>query len=75
MAKLTMGRENSDIIEIDYEDHGIGRSVVLVHAHPLNGAWWEKQQRVLLEAGWTHLEIVNPALLDCLANDGDTSAR
>ncbi|MRH92142.1 alpha/beta fold hydrolase [Nocardia sp. SYP-A9097] len=52
MAKLTVGRENSDTIDIYYEDHGSGRPVVLVHGYPLNGASWEKQQRVLLEAGY-----------------------
>ncbi|MFE3254696.1 alpha/beta fold hydrolase [Nocardia sp. NPDC059091] len=52
MAKLTVGRENSDTIDIYYEDHGTGRPVVLIHGYPLNGASWEKQQRVLLEAGY-----------------------
>ncbi|MGW5109113.1 alpha/beta fold hydrolase [Nocardia sp. NPDC004123] len=52
MAKLTVGRENSDTIDIYYEDHGNGRPVVLVHGYPLNGASWEKQQRVLLDAGY-----------------------
>ncbi|MEV6338510.1 alpha/beta hydrolase [Nocardia vinacea] len=52
MAKLTVGRENSDTIEIYYEDHGAGRPVVLIHGYPLNGASWEKQQRVLLDAGY-----------------------
>ncbi|MFE3229794.1 alpha/beta fold hydrolase [Nocardia sp. NPDC059228] len=52
MAKLTVGRENSDTIDIYYEDHGTGRPVVLIHGYPLNGASWEKQQRVLLDAGY-----------------------
>ncbi|MFE3001450.1 alpha/beta fold hydrolase [Nocardia sp. NPDC059246] len=52
MAKLTVGRENSDTIEIYYEDHGNGRPVVLIHGYPLNGASWEKQQRDLLAAGY-----------------------
>lgn len=37
MAKLTVGRENTDDIEIYYEDHGSGRPVVLIHGYPLNG--------------------------------------
>jgi non-heme chloroperoxidase len=34
-----------------YEDHGTGQPVVLIHGYPLNGHSWEKQERVLLEAG------------------------
>ena len=51
MATVTVGRENSADIDIYYEDHGTGRPVVLIHGYPLNGRSWEKQQRVLLEAG------------------------
>src|ERR1700716_3380168 len=52
MAKITVGQENSTDIEIYYEDHGIGQPVVLIHGYPLNGHSWEKQERVLLEAGY-----------------------
>jgi non-heme chloroperoxidase len=52
MAKITVGQENSTDIEIYYEDHGIGQPVVLIHGDPLNGHSWEKQERVLLEAGY-----------------------
>ena len=52
MAKITVGRENSDDIEIYYEDHGSGQPVVLIHGYPLNGHSWEKQERVLLQAGY-----------------------
>jgi non-heme chloroperoxidase len=51
MAKITVGRQNSDDIEIYYEDHGIGQPVVLIHGYPLNGHSWEKQERVLLQTG------------------------
>ena len=51
MAKVTVGQENTDDIEIYYEDHGAGQPVVLIHGYPLNGHSWEKQERVLLEAG------------------------
>ena len=37
MAKITVGRQNSEEIEIYYEDHGAGQSVVLIHGYPLNG--------------------------------------
>jgi non-heme chloroperoxidase len=52
MASITVGQENSTPIEIHYEDHGSGQPVVLIHGYPLNGASWEKQERVLLGAGY-----------------------
>jgi non-heme chloroperoxidase len=51
MSKVTVGQENNADIEIYYEDHGAGQPVVLIHGYPLNGHSWEKQERVLLEAG------------------------
>jgi non-heme chloroperoxidase len=51
MSFVTVGRENSADIDIYYEDHGSGRPVVLIHGYPLNGHSWEKQERVLLQAG------------------------
>jgi non-heme chloroperoxidase len=50
MGKIAVGRENSDDIEIYYEDHGAGRPVVLIHGYPLSGRAWDKQVPVLLEA-------------------------
>ena len=52
MPYITVGQENSADIELYYEDHGSGRPVVLIHGYPLNGQSWEKQQRVLLQAGY-----------------------
>jgi non-heme chloroperoxidase len=52
MAKVTVGRQNSDDVEIYYEDHGTGQPVVLIHGYPLNGHSWEKQERALLQAGY-----------------------
>src|SRR3954469_22476152 len=52
MPRITVGTENSAPIEIHYEDHGSGQPVVLIHGYPLNGASWEKQERVLLGAGY-----------------------
>ncbi|ROS38660.1 alpha/beta fold hydrolase [Amycolatopsis thermoflava] len=52
MSKITVGHENSEDIEIHYEDHGTGTPVVLIHGYPLNGHSWEKQERVLLAAGY-----------------------
>ncbi|GII59215.1 arylesterase [Planotetraspora thailandica] len=52
MPFINVGQENSAAIEIHYEDHGSGQPVVLIHGYPLNGASWEKQERVLLAAGY-----------------------
>ena len=52
MPRIAVGTENSAPIEIHYEDHGSGQPVVLIHGYPLNGASWEKQERVLLQAGY-----------------------
>jgi non-heme chloroperoxidase len=51
MSKVVVGQENNADIEIYYEDHGTGQPVVLIHGYPLNGHSWEKQERVLLQAG------------------------
>lgn len=52
MPYVTVGQENDSDIELYYEDHGTGQPVVLIHGFPLNGASWERQQRVLLDAGY-----------------------
>jgi non-heme chloroperoxidase len=52
MTMLTVGQENGADIQIHFEDHGSGQPVVLVHGYPLSGASREKQQRVLLSAGY-----------------------
>jgi len=52
MSKVTVGQQNGADIEIHYEDHGSGRPVVLIHGYPLDGRSWEKQERVLLQAGF-----------------------
>jgi len=51
MSYINVGQENSQPIEIYYEDHGSGSPVVLIHGWPLNGEAWEKQTAALLEAG------------------------
>ncbi len=51
-SRITVGRENSTPIEIHYRDHGTGRPVVLIHGYPLNGESWERQETVLLAAGF-----------------------
>jgi pimeloyl-ACP methyl ester carboxylesterase len=51
MSTIKVGQENSQPIEIYYEDHGSGSPVVLIHGWPLNGDAWEKQTAALLAAG------------------------
>jgi len=52
MPYVTTGTENGSGIDIYYEDHGSGQPVVLIHGYPLNGDSWERQERVLLAAGY-----------------------
>jgi non-heme chloroperoxidase len=51
MSTIKVGQENSQPIELYYEDHGFGSPVVLIHGWPLNGDAWEKQTAALLAAG------------------------
>ncbi len=51
MPYINVGQENSGSIDLYYEDHGTGESVVLIHGWPLSGSSWEKQVGVLLAAG------------------------
>jgi non-heme chloroperoxidase len=51
MSTIKVGQENSQPIEIYYEDHGHGSPVVLIHGWPLNGDAWEKQTAALLGSG------------------------
>ncbi|HEV2461153.1 MAG TPA: alpha/beta hydrolase [Ktedonobacterales bacterium] len=52
MAYITVGKENSEPIQVYFEDHGMGTPVVLIHGFPLSGAAWEKQVAALLHAGY-----------------------
>src|SRR4029078_8333546 len=52
MPRITVGRENSGAIELYYEDHGMGKPVVLINGWPLSGRSWEKQTPALLDAGY-----------------------
>jgi non-heme chloroperoxidase len=51
MSYIKVGQENSQPIEIYYEDHGSGSPVVLIHGWLLNGDAWKKQTAALLAAG------------------------
>jgi non-heme chloroperoxidase len=52
MPFVTVGSENGAGIDIYYEDHGVGDTVLLIHGYPLNGRSWERQERDLLNAGY-----------------------
>src|SRR5258707_5471723 len=52
MPRIAVGTENDASIDIHYEDHGSGHSIVLIHGYPLNGNSWERQERELLANGY-----------------------
>src|ERR1700712_1725512 len=52
MPYVTVGKENSANIDIHYRDHGSGQAVLLIHGYPLDGNSWERQETVLLAAGY-----------------------
>jgi non-heme chloroperoxidase len=52
MTMLTVGQENGHDIQLNYYDHGTGRPVVLIHGYPLDARSFEKQERVLVDAGY-----------------------
>ncbi|MFE6077388.1 alpha/beta fold hydrolase [Paenibacillus sp. NPDC057886] len=52
MAKVNVGEENAQPIELYYEDHGEGKPIILIHGWPLSGRSWEKQVPALIEAGY-----------------------
>ncbi|MGW6541223.1 alpha/beta fold hydrolase [Streptomyces sp. NPDC055051] len=51
MPYITVGQENTNPIELYYEDQGAGRPVVLIHGFPLDCHSWERQTAALLDAG------------------------
>ena len=52
MPRITVGQENGQDIILHFDDHGSGRPVVLIHGYPLDGRSWERQERLLLDAGY-----------------------
>src|SRR3979409_326729 len=40
IGSVTVGQENSAPIDLYYEDHGLGQSVILIHGYPLSGTSW-----------------------------------
>ena len=51
MPKIQVGTENEAAIELYYEDHGVGKPVLLIHGWPLSGRSWEAQVPALIAAG------------------------
>ena len=51
MARVKVGEENGEAIELHYVAHGSGDPVVLIHGWPLSGRSWEQQAGPLIEAG------------------------
>jgi non-heme chloroperoxidase len=66
MPYVTVGKENSNNIELYNEDHGSGKPVVLIHGYPLSGASWEKQVSVLLDAGYRVVTYDRRGFGNCL---------
>jgi non-heme chloroperoxidase len=52
MPHITVGDENGWPVELHYEDHGRGQPLVLIHGYPSNSDSWERQECVLLDAGY-----------------------
>src|SRR5580704_16020062 len=50
MPEVTVDVENSAPINVHYEDHGSGSTVMLIHGFPLSGRAWERQERALVAA-------------------------
>jgi non-heme chloroperoxidase len=51
MPFVRVGTENTEPIDLYYEDHGQGSPVVLIHGFPLSGRAWERQERALIANG------------------------
>jgi pimeloyl-ACP methyl ester carboxylesterase len=47
MPFVQVGTENGVDIEIHYNDHGVGKPIVLIHGYPLNGNSWERHASVM----------------------------
>jgi len=51
VSTISVGYENSTSIDLYYEDHGSGPTVVLIHGWPVDSRSWEPQLHALLAAG------------------------
>ncbi|MBS3739303.1 MAG: alpha/beta hydrolase, partial [Psychroflexus sp.] len=48
----TNSKENSNSIELYYEDYGSGQPVILIHGWPLSHRMWDTQINALVNAGF-----------------------
>ncbi|MCE4047976.1 MULTISPECIES: alpha/beta hydrolase [Bacillaceae] len=52
MPKLTVDTVNNAPVVLNYEDHGSGKPIILIHGWPLSLRSWELQVPALIEAGY-----------------------
>jgi non-heme chloroperoxidase len=52
MPKLTVDTVNNSPVVLNYEDHGSGKPIILIHGWPLSLRSWELQVPALIEAGY-----------------------
>ena len=52
MPYVTVDKENTQSIDLYYEDKGEGQPVALIHGFPFDNGAWEKQETALLAAGY-----------------------
>lgn len=62
MAMLIVGSEEGARVELDHEDRGAGRPVVLIHGLLQNGRSWERQVGPLLAAGYRVIDTLAAAV-------------
>ena len=73
MAGILVGRENSQPIELHYEDQGSGPPVVLIHGWPLGSDCWEKQILAVVAQTSGHADaIVQAFAMVDVATKADT---
>jgi non-heme chloroperoxidase len=51
MASIKVGTENGCDIGLHDNDHGVGKAMILVHGHPLDGTSWERQAQGCWQRG------------------------
>lgn len=69
MPYITVGQENTNPVELYFEDQGAGQPVVLIHGFPLDGHSWERQSAALLDAGLPRDHVRPPRIRAVLPAD------
>lgn len=52
MGYVNVGEENSESIDLYYEDHGQGDPILMIHGYPFSGKAWEKEEKFFLDHGY-----------------------